>query len=249
MPGPDQNMVPTDAKANRPTLLLTRPEPQSQRFAVQVRDRFGRDWPILLSALMQIRFFAPPIDLSSFAGVIFSSENGVAAAAAGGVPAFATCYCVGQRTTAAARAQGWDVALSGADSETLASAIIAAQIPGPLLHLHGQHRAGTLAHTLRSAGIQTGSAVIYDQQPRLPTTEAMALLAGTDPVLVPLFSSRSAQLFQQAAASAQAPLWVAALSQAVADTLTLPVARLVVAERPDADALLLAIGALFGPAR
>ncbi len=238
-------MVLSDAQANRPTLLLTRPQPQSLRFATELRHRFGTEWRMVISPLMQMRFLAPAMDPSAYAGVIFSSETGVAAVAALMAQTSARCYCVGQRTATAARAQGWNVMLTGPDAVGLAAAIIAAGTQGPLLHFHGQHVAGNLTQGLISAGIETVSAVIYDQQAQPPTPEMLALLAGFAPVLVPLFSPRAAQLFRQAASGVQAPLWVAALSPAVAEALSLPVARLVVAARPDGDAMLDAVAALL----
>ena len=238
-------MALSDARANRPTLLLTRPQPQSLRFAAELRQRFGSGWPLVIAPLMQMQAIAPAQDPSAFAGVIFSSETGVAAVAAPVAHTKAQCYCVGQRTATAAGAQGWDVVLTGPDAEGLAAAIIAAGVRGPLLHFQGRHVGGTLDQRLNSAGVETVPAVVYDQQAQPPTAEMVALLAGAAPVLVPLFSPRSAELFQQAATGAQAPLWVAAISPAVADVLSLPVARLVVAANPDGDAMLNAITTLL----
>lgn len=237
-----------DAQANKPAILLTRPDPQSQRFAAEVRQAFGADWPIVISPLMRLLFIDLSLDPADFAGVIFSSENGVAAVAASGMPTGRMCYCVGQRTATAARAQGWDVVLTGADSAALASAILAAEPPGPLVHFHGRHVAGNLSERLDSAGIETVSAIVYDQQTQPLTAKAVALLGLRAPLVVPLFSPRSALLFQQMAASARAPLWVATLSPAVAKALTLTPARVKVAERPDSDGMLLAMKALLNPA-
>lgn len=242
-------MVLSDARANKPILLLTRPQPQSLRFAAELRQRFGTEWRMVISPLMQMRFLAPAMDPSAFAGVIFSSETGVAAVAAPLAQTGARCYCVGQRTAAAARVRGWNVVLTGPDAGGLAAVITAAGTQGPLLHFHGLHVAGNLTQRLVSAGLETVSAVVYDQQAQLPTPKMLAVLAGPVPILVPLFSPRSAQLFQQAAAAAQAPLWIAALSPAVAEALSLPVARLVVAAKPTGEAMLDAVAALLSPKR
>lgn len=239
-------MAQPDAQSNRPTILLTRPAPQSQRFAAEVRHRFGADWPIVISPLMQLQFLDPPKDAAAFAGAIFSSENGVAAVAASGMSAGGPCYCVGSRTAAAAEAAGWRVVMTGADAAGLAQAMLAAGSPGPLVHFHGSHVAGNLAERLDSAKTETVSAVIYDQQPQPPTAEALALLAMPAAVVVPLFSPRSALLFQQIAADIRAPLYLATLSQAVAKALTLTPAGMKIAERPDSDGMLQAIEALLG---
>jgi uroporphyrinogen-III synthase len=234
-----------DRQNARPTLLLTRPERQSRRFADQFRERFGTDWPVVMSPLMAVAFQTRLPSLSTFAGVIFSSENGVAAMGQARESFTGECYCVGHYTAEAAGQRGWDIVLAAPDSDRLAQGIIAAGCRGPLIHLHGHHVAGTLSQRLNSAGIDTYSQVVYDQIDRPPAAEAMALLALPAPVLAPLFSPRSAELFQQMAAQANAPLWVAALSPAVASALTLPVRRLAIAAKPDSSAMLDSLGALL----
>lgn len=242
-------MAKAEARAERRSLLLTRPEPQARRFAAQVHQRFGPRISVVISPLMQVRFFAPALSLSGIAALVLSSETGVAAAAAllgRDVPI--GCFCVGQRTAEAARAQGWRVDQTAPTAEDLIAALAASGTRGPLLHLHGLHVAGDLAGGLNRAGIETVSAVIYEQQQLPPTAEMTALLAGLAPVIVPLFSPRSALLFQQAAAGAQAPLHIAALSPAVAGALTMRVARCVTAAKPDGENLLDAIASLMpGP--
>ena len=101
---------------------------------------------------------------------------------------------------------------------------------------------------LQAAGLRATGAVIYDQRPCPLTDAARSLLDGQGPVLVPLFSPRTAALFAETAPH-RAALWVAALSPAVASALgNLPVARLATASRPDAAAMLAAIAALIGGA-
>ncbi len=98
---------------------------------------------------------------------------------------------------------------------------------------------------LQAAGRQAAGAVVYDQRPCPLTDAARALLDAPAPVLVPLFSPRTAALFAETAPH-RAALWVAALSSAVADALgDLPVARRVTAARPDAAAMLAAIASLI----
>ena len=103
----------SDPGGQRPVLLLTRPELQSQRFAAQFRQRFGADWPIVIAPLMALVVTAPVPDLASFAGLILSSESAVAMLAGSGQKVTMPCYCVGARTADAARALGATVWLSG----------------------------------------------------------------------------------------------------------------------------------------
>ena len=70
------------------------------------------------------------------------------------------------------------------------------------------------------------------------------MLAGIAPIIVPLFSPRTAQIFVAAAEPiTNAPLYVVALSAAVAWALGgLQVARLETAAQPTAEAMIAAIG-------
>ena len=131
------------------------------------------------------------------------------------------------------------------------AAILASGDRGPLLHLRGQETRGDLAERLRSSGIETNETVVYVQEPRPLTVEAIGLLCGMVPVAVPLFSPRTATLFAEAVAALQgaAPLWIAALSPAVASAAaTVGAARLATAPHPDAESLLNALeGVLAAP--
>jgi uroporphyrinogen-III synthase len=93
-----------------------------------------------------------------------------------------------------------------------------------------------VAARLAALGLPAAEAVVYDQRPQPLTPAARAWLAGARPVIVPLFSPRSAALFAAEAAGAAAPLRIAALSAAVAAAAP-PAALLAVAARPDAAAM------------
>lgn len=231
--------------AARPTVLLTRPEAASRRFAEAARERFG-DLPVVISPAMRTVFLSPELPGQDVAGLIFTSENAVTGfcrlSSRRGLPA----WCVGERTARVARAEGFEVTAGPGDGEGLAATIIAAPPPGPLLWPHGADMAIDIAKSLESAGIETFSLVVYAQEPLPPSPEAQALLAGAAPVLLPLFSPRSARLVAGWASGCAAPLWVAAMSPAVAEAIAAPPPdRLVVAERPAADAMLAALGALL----
>jgi uroporphyrinogen-III synthase len=226
----------------RPPVLLTRPAAQSARFADQMRDRFGA-LRVVISPLLAPAFLRPALP-DGAAAVIFTSETGVAAARAGGWILPDMAYCVGDRTAQAAQAAGFTARSAGGDAGALVALLTQQRPPSRLLHLRGADARGDVAATLTTAGVPTDEAVVYDQQPQPATPEAQALLLGDAPVIVPLFSPRSARLFI-AAGNWQAPLWVAALSPAVADDIVGHAARLVVARHPDAVHLLDSIDSLI----
>ncbi|MGD9916509.1 MAG: uroporphyrinogen-III synthase [Paenirhodobacter sp.] len=230
---------------DRPTLLLTRPRAGSERFAQQFRARFGADWPVLVAPLLEI--VPTGAALPEAENLIFTSEQAVAPVAAISAPRGRRAYCVGARTGEAACAAGFAVIEGPGDGAALAELIRAAPPGGKLLHARGAEVAFSMAEALNSAGIETIEAVVYRQDPQPPGAELRAALAAEAPLLVPVFSPRSGRLLAEAARGARAPLWLAPLSPAIAQSCaTLPIERCEVAPRPDAEALLEALQRLIG---
>ena len=91
---------------------------------------------------------------------------------------------------------------------------------------------------LNSARIETVSAVVYAQKPEPLTPDAVMILHRQNPVIAPLFSPRTGQLLAQEyrRIGATAPLHVVAISEAVAAEM--PMAKVLVAKRPDAATML-----------
>ncbi|WP_295048177.1 uroporphyrinogen-III synthase [uncultured Paracoccus sp.] len=214
------------SSTTRPVLLLTRPQADSQRFAAMLPD-----WRAVIAPILRI--VPMPHDAARLAqaqGLVFTSAHAVASAGPG---RGRLALCVGGHTAQAARAAGFDVRTGNGFAEGLLPLIAAAGVP--LVHPHGRH----LAKRLPVPGM-----VVYDQQAVLLTTEAQALLAGDGPVVLPLFSPRSARLVAEAAQGAQAPLWPVAISGAAWAGWSGDAAGHVVAERPDAAAMVTAIRGL-----
>lgn len=227
------------------TLLLTRPEPAARRFAAACSARFEPFAAVVHAPLQRIAPLPLP-DIPANATLAFTSENGVAAAAAlaaGGRPA----WCVGARTAQAARAAGFTARSADGDAAALAAAIAADPPRGPVLHLAGRHQRGDLVERLRSAGVEAARRVVYDQVAQPIGGTARAALEGRRPVLAPLFSPRSAALLSaDPALPAPSRLHLACLGPAVATAWrTAPPAAVETAARPDADAMLAAMGRLL----
>lgn len=223
-------------------VLLTRPRAQGDRFAAQLAERFGAGLLPVPSPLIAPVFLRPAIPPRRYSAVILTSETGAASATAPGLPRRA--YCVGDRTAQAAQAAGFQPLSAKGDAAALLALIRSSGDPGPFLHLRGADSRGDIAATLSAAGMPTDEVITYDQRPQPLTSEARALLSGTDPVILPLFSPRTAEILV-AQGPFTAPLWLAALSPAVAEAAApLRPARCTIAGEPNADALLTAIAAL-----
>ncbi|MCZ0960380.1 uroporphyrinogen-III synthase [Paracoccus benzoatiresistens] len=214
------------SSAKPPALLLTRPLADSQRFAAMLPD-----WPAVISPILRI----VPVDhdsrpLQDAPGLVFTSAHAVASAGPG---RGRLALCVGGHTARVAQAAGFDVREGNGFAEGLLPLIAAAGVP--LIHPHGRH----LARELPVAGV-----VVYDQQPLPLSDDAQALLAGGAPVVLPLFSPRSARLVADAARAARAPLWPVAISTAAMAAWDAPAAGRRVADSPDAAAMVDAIRSL-----
>lgn len=219
-----------------PVVLITRPQAAARRFALQVEALGLRH---VIAPLLQI--VGVPHDagaLRDARGLVFTSENGVRFAGPGkGRPA----WCVGPRTADCARAAGYDVTEGPGDAAGLIP-LIGDLGPG-WLHPHGAH----VAARLPVQGI-----VVYDQLALPLPPGAVALLQGETPVILPLFSPRSARLAAGAARAAQASggaaIWTVPISAAAdaawRDAWPGGAARCVVADQPDAEGILRAIRAM-----
>lgn len=229
-------------------VLVTRPRAEAEGFAALLADRFGDRLRPVVAPLMALEHLAAILPQGPFAGVIFTSAAGVTAAVQLGADLPPLAWCVGAKTAARAQAAGFRARSAEGDADALVAAILADPPGGRLLHLRGEDSRGDVAERLNSAGIETVSAVIYRQTPQPLTPGAQALMQGDGPVLVPLFSPRSAALFAAEARGARAALHLVAMSGAVADAVrNLPHRSLTLAARPDAGAMLDAVqAALIG---
>ncbi|MBY6004019.1 uroporphyrinogen-III synthase [Salipiger bermudensis] len=239
---------------SEPILLLTRPEAASRQFLSALEAEGVSGFKSIISPLIGIEVTGPLPDLEGIGGAIFTSANGVRAYAALGGPVLPLCFTVGDATAEAARAAGFAPRSAGGDAAALVDMVIE-EAPGvPLVHLRGTHARGAVAERLRAAGLVATDAVIYDQPAQELSAGAKAALQGDVPVIVPLFSSRSAAQFARGGGGG-APLIVAAMSGDVAAALeALYVTRLEILAQPDAKAmkravigLLTDLGALVKP--
>lgn len=218
---------------SQPTVLLTRPMAQSQRFAAGLMGN------VVLSPLMEPQFLSPNLPETVASAVIFTSETGVEAASLLDLPLPKRAYCVGKQTALAAQEKGWQVISGDGDAKALAALILQKHEQGPILFLRAEKVARDLEKDLNSAGIETFSAVVYRQLPLSLSATAVAVLQSDHPVFLPLFSPQSARLFEKEylRIGAIAPLCVVAISDAVIAALNLLTHDIEIAAHPDATAM------------
>lgn len=186
------------------------------------------DWQAVISPVLRIKAVDHDSGpLHAAPGLIFTSAHAVPAAGPG---RGRLALCVGGHTAQVAREAGFDVREGNGFAESLLPLIEAAGVP--LIHPHGRH----LAKRLPVPGV-----IVYDQQAMPLNEQARALLAGDAPVVLPLFSPRSARLASKAARGARAALWPVAISHAALAAWAAPSAGHAVADRPEATAMVAAI--------
>ncbi|MCZ0811212.1 MAG: uroporphyrinogen-III synthase [Pseudomonadota bacterium] len=228
-----------------PTILITRPGRVGAEFAERLEAQLDGDVTVVLSPLMRIEHCGALPQMAGYRTLIFTSRHGVEAYVAKGGRCDLPAFGVGEATAQAAREAGMNVTACGGDARDLIAQLLSAGVTAPCLHLRGTHAASDIATLLSSAGLETDEAVIYRQLPEPLTQVARTILAGAEPVLVPLFSPRSARLFFGQACGA-APLLVAAISRnAAAAVPDDRVAAIEIAHAPSADAMLDAIKKLL----
>ncbi|KAA0913269.1 uroporphyrinogen-III synthase [Aquicoccus porphyridii] len=233
----------------QPVILLTRPAAAARRFADALRARLG-EVRIVQSPLLRIEWVMADLP----GGVaIFTSPRGVEGFLRAGGHAGRACWCVGDATAEAAAEAGFAPRSASGDAKALIAAILESGETGPFVHLRGKHAIADLAAILTKAGRETRAVVVYDQVTQPLGPEAQSLLQGEAPVVVPLFSPRTARQFAGECPvnrATRAPLFIAAMSGAVRDALgDVGASELSIAARPDGQAMVETVQGLFDAAR
>jgi uroporphyrinogen-III synthase len=221
-----------------PHVLITRPRDAAEKLAATLRERWGNDVSITLSPLIAITYRDDALELEGVTRLIFTSRHGVKAYARLSKCRDIPCFCVGSATATAATAIGLQATSAGGNADQMVKQIITEAPEGQCLHLHGAHVTGDVAEDLMRAGIRARAQIVYDQ-PALPLSgTARILLSREEPIILPLYSPRSAKLLF-GNCDPVAPLWIAAISATVAEAVPERFrAQLMVAERPDGESII-----------
>jgi uroporphyrinogen-III synthase len=228
-------------------VLVTRPREQAEGFARKLTARFGGKVRPVVAPLMAPDFLSPAVPDGAFAAVIFTSAQGVAGAVRLQADLPKRAYCVGRATAAAAADAGFDAQSSDGDVSDLLDLLLAEPKTGRFLYLRGVDTAGDLENMLIAKDIPVLSLQVYLQRSLPLEAVSRELLRRPDPVILPLFSPRSARIFREAMpADTHADLRLAVMSEPVAKAAQdIPHSALVTAARPDAAAMLDAVESLL----
>ena len=217
-------------------LLLTRPMAGSNAFWAELKVETRQVLKPIFSPLTKI---VPIIQKFEILGpVIFSSVNGVENGPKG---SGRQAYCVGTTTTKAALLAGWRAIQSGETADQLVANLMKLPDIAPLTHLSGVHTRGNISERLSEAGHFTRRLAVYDQEICAFSGQAHEAIVSNFPLLVPLFSPRTAQSFR-GQVKGQSPLHIVAMSYEIADQVRdLKPRMLTVSDRPTRLAMIDAV--------
>ncbi len=176
------------------TLLMTRPGDANRRFLTLLPEDLLRELPVIQSPLMEIQPVATDLDLAGVSAVIFTSGEAVRIAGAH-TRLRLRAYCVGEATAERARVAGWDAHCLGVDADAFVTRLLAQRPTGRILHLHGEFTRGEIVPRLARGGLTCTGQMIYRQLLCPLSAEAKAAIEARIPLIVPLFSPRTAAHF------------------------------------------------------
>ena len=226
-------------------LLVTRPEPDNERTAAELRAR-GHE--VMVAPMLRVE---PVIDADLGAGpwaaVLITSANGARAIAAhkrrGELTALPV-LAVGQASATAARAAGFsDVTSADGDGGDLAR-LAAVRFSGaamPLLYLAGEERARDLGAELAASGLKVATVAVYRtvKVAALPDDVRAALAAGVVEGVLH-FSRRSVESYLDCARDGPAlqPIHYCLSARAAEPLQAAGASRIRVAAKPDEAGML-----------
>ncbi|MET0670887.1 MAG: uroporphyrinogen-III synthase [Xanthobacteraceae bacterium] len=226
-------------------LLVTRPEPDNERTAAELRAR-GHE--VMVAPMLRVE---PVIDADLGAGpwaaVLITSANGARAIAAhkrrGELTALPV-LAVGQASATAARATGFsEVTSADGDGGDLAR-LAAVRVSGaamPLLYLAGEERARDLGAELAASGLKVATVAVYRtvKVAALPDDVRAALAAGVVEGVLH-FSRRSVESYLDCARDGPAlqPIHYCLSARAAEPLQAAGASRIRVAAKPDEAGML-----------
>jgi len=221
----------------QPTLLLCRPEKQSQLFQSAVEERLGQSVATLISPAFDIEPLYPNVPENEPDHLVFTSKNGVDAAIRLKIKAGNAAYCVGPATTQHAKENGFRAIDGGGDVDSLLQHIRTTTRERSFLHVSGQHVTGDVVGQLQGWGYYANRLIAY-RQVRLKTKQEFSdCLAGSSYKVLPLFSPRSAGIMSGVLVGENTH--VIAMSQSIAMAAQGHAAKsVIVATAPNIEAML-----------
>ena len=179
-------------------ILITRSFDQSRRFSERLVKKFDNKLDISISPIIKIKPLYLNVELNSFDGIIFTSENAIKVCKKIDISSDKKIFCVGRQTKKMAEKNGLKVSNTGKDTASLIKLLLTIKIKTRLLYLCGKNISVDLSKAFSSSDtVSVCTKAIYDQTPLKLTLNAINILSQKKPVLVPIFSERSGHILSR----------------------------------------------------
>jgi len=224
---------------SNPTVLMTRPRRDSERFVDELRKVAGPFRPVIAPAFEIERTNAPvpPYDCA-----IFTSRAGVEAAPLGDG---SVAYCVGDATAKSAKYRGYNALSAKGDVEDLIRLILAQTDVGSLVHLRGEKSRGNVSERLKQAGIICEDVVLYRKAAQQVDDQIAGQIKTESHLLIPSFSAETVSILADWNIVRHNATVVAISDQVAKEAKQLNPSEIVVSDRPDLASMTQAVAALI----
>ena len=175
-------------------ILLTRPHDQALRFSEDLVSLGVISKNILVDPITKIEGVDVLYNFSPVRGLLITSANAVAYLPAALVGSKLPTFCVGEATTRAALKQGLMAQNLAKTAQGLYNVLSSRFLEGRLLHLRGTHTTLDFEAYFWDTPIEVQNLIIYQQIAQDLQPETYTLLQGMVPIVLPIFSPRSAEL-------------------------------------------------------
>ena len=185
-----------NASDNLPEIMLNRPKEAASEFRGLIQEALP-EARVIISPLIKIKFLSKLIDFTRFDTLIFTSVNGVHAIENQRVPRGKLCFAVGEKTAQAAEKIGFEALYSNGNYEDLVSMILSHPRSGKFLHVRGKYTRGDISRALSESGRPCEQLIAYHQKSVALTNQAKVSLKRDKPLILPIFSPRTARLLMK----------------------------------------------------
>ncbi|MEO1554651.1 MAG: uroporphyrinogen-III synthase [Pseudomonadota bacterium] len=229
-------------------VIITRAEPGAGETATRL-EALGLHVIQAPMLSLNVRTDVPLEPVQNFAGLVFTSANGVRVFAKREKDRSLTAWCVGPATAEAARLAGFsNVRESAGNAEDLAKFIADHSTPTeqPLLHVANTAATGTLQSVLQSFGFSVRFAGLYDMQPSVQLPDRVqTLIQAQAPAILLIHSNKGATAIANLLSEQNCENLIAVgiSDQALTPLNTLNLCAVHFAEVPNEDGLIAALTA------
>ena len=215
-------------------LLLTRPQDGNEQFCLKIKHLLQK-CEILDNPIQKIEFLPALSEVKKNSVLIFTSINGLRSAEKYNL-INKKCFVVGENTKRVATSLGYEVLGFSSNQENLLKLIKSNKPSENMVHIRGKHTVGNLCDSLKRSAVSCMDIVGYNQKPLKIRKKTLQKIQSGRPVILPIFSSRSAKLIESNVDLTG--FNVVVISEAVAKTLTgIELGELVISKKPDLNSM------------